>query len=308
MAKSKKYVDASRRYDKQALHEPAEAFELVKSMATKKFDETVEVAFRLGVDPRKADQMLRGTVSLPAGTGKDVRVAVFATGDAAARGARRRCRRRRGRRSREPGAERGLPGLRRRDRDARPDGPGRPARPRARAAWPHAEPEDGHRHHRRRQAPCREFKGGKVEYRTDRFGNVHVPLGKVSFPIESLLRNYGAVLDELQRAQPAVGEGSLPQGRRDVVDDGPGRQDLARVPRHGQRVAPEAVLSSRSRRGAVRCAVASDGPRHARAAERDRLAVAVAAHRASRAGRARSRARRARRRASRRTAALRRGS
>src|SRR5712671_7245607 len=83
MAKSKKYVDASRRYDKQALHEPAEAFELVKSMATKKFDETVEAAFRLGVDPRKADQMLRGTVSLPAGTGKDVRVAVFATGDAA---------------------------------------------------------------------------------------------------------------------------------------------------------------------------------------------------------------------------------
>src|SRR5438132_9555384 len=83
MAKSKKYVDASRRYDKQALHEPAEAFELVKSMANKKFDETVEAAFRLGVDPRKADQMLRGTVSLPAGTGKDVRVAVFAAGDAA---------------------------------------------------------------------------------------------------------------------------------------------------------------------------------------------------------------------------------
>src|SRR5438132_3740008 len=83
MAKSKKYVDASRRYDKQALHEPAAAFELVKSMATKKFDETVEAAFRLGVDPRKADQMLRGTVSLPAGTGKDVRVAVFAAGDAA---------------------------------------------------------------------------------------------------------------------------------------------------------------------------------------------------------------------------------
>ena len=67
MAKSKKYVDASSRYDKQALHEPAEAFELVKSMANKKFDETVEAAFRLGVDPRKADQMLRGTVSLPAG-------------------------------------------------------------------------------------------------------------------------------------------------------------------------------------------------------------------------------------------------
>src|SRR5689334_16222747 len=81
MAKPKKYVDATRRYDKQKLHEPAEAFELVKSMATKKFDETVEAAFRLGVDPRKADQMLRGTVSLPSGSGKPVRVAVFAAGD-----------------------------------------------------------------------------------------------------------------------------------------------------------------------------------------------------------------------------------
>src|SRR5260221_10642854 len=83
MAKSKKYTDASARYDKQALHEPTEAFELVKSMANKKFDETVEAAFRLGVDPRKADQMLRATVSLPHGTGKTIRVAVFAAGDAA---------------------------------------------------------------------------------------------------------------------------------------------------------------------------------------------------------------------------------
>ncbi len=65
----KKYVDASRKYDKAALHEPEAAFTLVKQMATRKFDETVEAAFRLGVDPRKAEQMLRGTVSLPAGTG-----------------------------------------------------------------------------------------------------------------------------------------------------------------------------------------------------------------------------------------------
>src|SRR6516165_10876526 len=83
MPKSKKYVDAARKYDKATLFQPAEAMELVKGMATHKFDETVEAAFRLGVDPRKADQMLRGTVSLPAGTGKDVRVAVFAAGDAA---------------------------------------------------------------------------------------------------------------------------------------------------------------------------------------------------------------------------------
>src|SRR4051812_37035845 len=83
MAQGKKYVDASKKYDKAELHEPAEAFALVKTLATRNFDETVDVAFKLGVDPRKADQMLRSTVSLPAGTGKDVRVAVFATGDAA---------------------------------------------------------------------------------------------------------------------------------------------------------------------------------------------------------------------------------
>src|SRR6185369_10831839 len=79
----KKYTDAAKKYDKNQLHAPAQAFELVKSLSKRNFDETVEVAFKLGVDPRKADQMLRSTVSLPAGTGKDVRVAVFAAGDAA---------------------------------------------------------------------------------------------------------------------------------------------------------------------------------------------------------------------------------
>ena len=79
----KKYDDAAKKYDKTQLHEPAKAFELVKSLSNRNFDESVEVAFKLGVDPRKADQMLRSTVSLPAGTGKDVRVAVFAAGDAA---------------------------------------------------------------------------------------------------------------------------------------------------------------------------------------------------------------------------------
>src|SRR5688500_4775437 len=80
----KKYEDASKRYDKQALHGVAEAVDPVKTLAAKKFDETVEVAIQLGVDPRKADQQLRGTVTLPAGSGKTARVAVFAAGDAAA--------------------------------------------------------------------------------------------------------------------------------------------------------------------------------------------------------------------------------
>src|SRR5689334_8608982 len=80
----KKRVDAAKRFDRQQLHSPVEAAELVKSLSTAKFDETVELAVRLGVDPRRADQIVRGTVALPSGTGKDVRVAVFAAGEAAA--------------------------------------------------------------------------------------------------------------------------------------------------------------------------------------------------------------------------------
>ena len=79
----KKTVDAQRRYDREQLFAPTEAMDLVKAMATRNFDESVEAAFRLGVDPRKADQMIRGTVSLPNGTGRTSRVAVFAQGDAA---------------------------------------------------------------------------------------------------------------------------------------------------------------------------------------------------------------------------------
>src|SRR6476660_483002 len=84
MAKGKKYNDASKRFDREHQHTPAEAVDLVKGLSSANFDETVELAVRLGVDPRKADQMVRGTVGLPSGTGKDVRVAVFATGPAAA--------------------------------------------------------------------------------------------------------------------------------------------------------------------------------------------------------------------------------
>src|SRR5580765_8333009 len=79
----KKYNDASKRYDRENFHSPAEAVNLVKSLASAKFDETVELAIRLGVDPRKADQIVRGTVGLPAGTGKNVRVVAFAAGAAA---------------------------------------------------------------------------------------------------------------------------------------------------------------------------------------------------------------------------------
>ena len=76
MAPGKKYVEAAKKFDRSQLHEPEQAFELVKGLASRNFDETVEVAFKLGVDPRKADQMIRGTVSLPHGTGKNARVGV----------------------------------------------------------------------------------------------------------------------------------------------------------------------------------------------------------------------------------------
>jgi large subunit ribosomal protein L1 len=221
MAKSKKYVDATRRYDKQKLHEPTEAFELVKSMATKQFDETVEAAFRLGVDPRKADQMLRGTVSLPAGTGKDVRVAVFAAGDAAQE-------------ARDAGADVvGTDDLVNRIQNegfmdfdvaiATPDLMGQVGRL-GRVLGPRGlmpNPKTGTVTTDVGRAVS-EFKGGKVEYRTDRNGNVHVPIGKVSFPVDSLLKNYAAVLDELQRARPASAKGRYLKGVATSSTMGPG--------------------------------------------------------------------------------------
>ena len=84
MAQGKKYRDALKRFDRERLHTPAEAVDIIASLAKANFDETVELVLRLGVDPRKADQIVLGTVALPSGTGKDVRVAVFAQGDAAA--------------------------------------------------------------------------------------------------------------------------------------------------------------------------------------------------------------------------------
>jgi len=220
MAKSKKYVDASRKYEKATLHQPAEAMELIKSMATRNFDETVEAAFRLGVDPRKADQMLRGTVSLPAGTGKDVKVAVFAQGDAAQE-------------ARDAGADvvgaddlvdRVSKGFM--DFDiaiATPDLMGQVGKL-GRVLGPRGlmpNPKTGTVTNDVGKT-VGEFKGGKVEYRTDRNGNVHVPIGKASFPVESLVQNYGAVLDELNRAKPAASKGRYIKGIAASSTMGPG--------------------------------------------------------------------------------------
>lgn len=206
MAKhGKKYNDASRRFDPEALHGPEEAMALVKTLASAGFDETVELAVRLGVDPRKADQVVRGTVALPSGTGTDVRVAVFAAGEAAEA-------------AREAGADHvGADELLAEveggmlDFDvaiATPDlmpqvgKLGRVLGPRG--LMPN--PKTGTVTTDVGKAVA-DFKGGKVEYRTDRYGNVQVPLGKVSFELADLVANYRAVTDELERAKPSSAKG-----------------------------------------------------------------------------------------------------
>ena len=201
----KKFADAIKKYDRDQQFTPTEALSLVKSMASAKFDETVDVAVRLGVDPRKADQMVRGTVALPSGTGKNVRIAVFAAGEAAQE-------------ARDAGADLvGADDLANEiqagnfDFDlaiATPDMMplvgrlGRVLGPRGLMPNPKTGTvtQDVGR-------AVGEFKGGKVEYRTDRYGNVHVLLGKASFEVDALEANFRAVLDELQRAKPASAKG-----------------------------------------------------------------------------------------------------
>ncbi|MGB0821033.1 MAG: 50S ribosomal protein L1, partial [Ilumatobacteraceae bacterium] len=201
----KKYADSLKAFDRETFYAPTEAINILKSIAKAKFDETVEVAIRLGVDPRKADQMVRGTVALPSGTGRDVRVAVFAAGPAADE-------------ARAAGADIvGADDLAEQieagkmDFDltiATPDMMplvgriGRTLGPRGLMPNPKTGTvtTDVGR-------AVSEFKGGKVEYRTDRFGNVHVQLGKASFTPEQIEANFRAVIDEIQRAKPASAKG-----------------------------------------------------------------------------------------------------
>ncbi|MGH9284768.1 MAG: 50S ribosomal protein L1 [Acidimicrobiales bacterium] len=227
-ARGKRYVDAVRRFDRQHLHGVGEAVDMVKSLAAARFDETVELAARLGVDPRRADQMVRGTVSLPAGSGKTVRVVVFAAGPAAEE-------------ARRAGADVvGADDLVQRvtggflDFDvaiATPDLMGLVGRlgrllgPRGLMPNPKTgtvTPDVGR--------AVTEFKAGRVEYRTDRHGNVHVPVGKVSFDRAALLRNVTAVVDELQRAKPAAAKGKYLRSVTLASTMGPGiKVDPARL-------------------------------------------------------------------------------
>jgi large subunit ribosomal protein L1 len=201
----KKFTDATKKFDRDQFYGPVEALGLVKSMAPASFDETIDMAVRLGVDPRKADQMVRGTVALPSGTGKDIRVAVFATGDAAQE-------------ARDAGADIvGADDLAAEIEAGKFDFDLTIATPDmmplvgrlGRALGPRGlmpNPKTGTVTTDVGRA-VEEFKGGKIEYRTDRYGNVHVQLGKVSFDDAAIEANFRAVIDELQRAKPASAKG-----------------------------------------------------------------------------------------------------
>jgi large subunit ribosomal protein L1 len=218
--RSKRYQQALELYDRQKLYHPQEALEIIKKMPGSRFDDTVEVSFRLGVDPRKADQMIRGTVSLPHGTGKEMRVLVIAQGDKA-------------RDAETAGADMvgGSEILEKIQGGwfefdamiATPDmmsqvgklgkllGP-RGLMPNPKVGTVTFEVDKA----------VRDIKAGKIEYRVDRQGNLHLILGKKSFDEQKLLENYVTVLEEIIRAKPAAAKGRYMKSITLSMSMGPG--------------------------------------------------------------------------------------
>jgi large subunit ribosomal protein L1 len=205
MKRSKTFRAAEAQVDRARLYSPAEAVALARKTSTAKFDSTVEVALRLGVDPRKADQMVRGTVNLPNGTGKTARVLVFATGDRAEE-------------ARAAGADYvGSDDLIERiqggflDFDAvvaTPDLMGKVGRL-GRVLGPRGlmpNPKTGTVTPDVAKAVT-EIKGGKIEFRVDRHANLHFIIGKASFPDAALVENYAAAIDEILRLKPSAAKG-----------------------------------------------------------------------------------------------------
>ncbi len=205
MQRSKNYKAASATVDREALYSPLEAVRLAKSTSKVKFDATVEVALRLGVDPRKADQMVRSTVILPHGTGKTARVLVFATGDRAeaARAAG----------ADFVGADELIDEVSKGFLDfdavvATPDLMGKVGRL-GRVLGPRGlmpNPKVGTVTPDVAKA-VNEIKGGKIEFRVDRHANLHLIIGKTSFTDEQLVENYAAALDEVLRVKPSAAKG-----------------------------------------------------------------------------------------------------
>jgi large subunit ribosomal protein L1 len=201
----KRFAEGQKKVDRDKLYSPVEALKILKEVPGAKFDETVELSIRLGVVPRKPDQMVRGSLSLPKGTGKTMRVAVFAKGEKA-------------KEAEAAGADAvGDDDLAERiqggwlDFDSVVASPdmmptvgklGRVLGPRGLMPNPKSGTvtDDVAK-------VVRDIKGGMVEYRTDKHGNLHMIIGKKSFPEADLAENYVAVLDEVQRAKPAAAKG-----------------------------------------------------------------------------------------------------
>jgi large subunit ribosomal protein L1 len=220
MKRSKHYRDADEKIDHERLYSPLEAVRLARDTSPTKFDATVEVALRLGVDPRKADQMVRGTVNLPHGTGKTARVAVFATGERAEQ-------------ARAAGAdvvgsddliERVQGGFL--DFDAAvatPDLMGKVGRL-GRVLGPRGlmpNPKTGTVTTDVAKA-VNDIKGGKIEFRVDRHANLHFVLGKASFTDQQLVENYAAAIDEVLRLKPSAAKGRYVKKATFTTTMGPG--------------------------------------------------------------------------------------
>lgn len=228
MKRGKRYTDSLKSINRDQLYAPLDAIRILRGLPAARFDETVELSFRLGVDPRKADEMVRGTVTLPHGTGKSVRVAAFAAGEKA-------------REAKEAGADivggeelvqevlRG--NIEFEAAVATPDmmpvvgKAGRVLGPRGLMPNPKAgtvTDEIG--------KAVAEIKAGKLEYRVDRQGNVHVVIGKRSFDERALAENYLAVVEEILRAKPASAKGRYLRSVTLSTTMGPGiRIDPAKV-------------------------------------------------------------------------------
>jgi large subunit ribosomal protein L1 len=204
-ARGKRYEGARSLFQREQVYSPAEGIKILKEMGAAKFDETVEVHFRLGLNVRHADEQLRGTLMLPHGSGKDVRVAVFAEGDKA-------------REAEEAGADVvGAADLAKKIEEgftdfdvaiATPDQMGNVGRL-GRVLGPRGlmpNPKTGTVTMDVAKAVS-EAKAGKLEYRTDRGANVHVVIGKKSFDQRALVENYATVLDEIIRAKPSASKG-----------------------------------------------------------------------------------------------------
>jgi large subunit ribosomal protein L1 len=220
MKRSKAYGEASTKIDKDALYAPLQAVRLAKETNPAKFDATVEVAFRLGVDPRKADQMVRGTVNLPHGTGKTARVLVFANGEKAEE-------------ARAAGADvvggdelidKVAAGWT--DFDAAvatPDLMGKVGRL-GKVLGPRGlmpNPKTGTVTMDVAKAVT-DIKGGKIEFRVDKHSNLHFVIGRASFSDEALVENYAAALDEVLRLKPSAAKGRYLRKATVTTTMGPG--------------------------------------------------------------------------------------